>query len=784
MGRVKGSRTCWCSTGSRGSRLRVSGTSPNGLRKSGNLHPDQGYNRLKECGALPDGGVPWFVVQPGFTVSRRAVRNRKSPLMKIFSRLVLLPSIPALLAVTALAQNTTPPKTAAPAAKGTAPSGNAADAANADTSNAYFHFMLAHEYEEMATTFGRSEYATRAIEEYKMALNADPASKYLNSHLAELYFRTGRIKEAVVAAQDRIKQDPNDLDAHRLLADVYLRSLGDNQQQEVSGQMLKLAIGEFQTIVKLEPNNPEDHLMLARLYAADHESPQAEAELAAARKIDPGSEETALIASQFYADIGDTKHAIGVLQALPEDDQTSRTEGQLGKTYDQLKDTKDAIAAYKKALDLEPDDLDTERKLAADLAADNQTDAALQAWKDIAAGDPSDAEAELQIAEIDEHNGKFDDALAAVKKAHELASDSLDVQFHEGMIDDALGRLDDAAKVYEQLVTATEHPSGQYSDEEKGNYATVLVHLAEVYREQSRTDQAIAVYEKMVTLGGDLAAQAYDQEVETWREAHDYDKAVAVAKLAVEKLPKNNDSKLTLARQLADTGHVDDGIAMVKVVLTSDPKNLAAYYQLAQIYTDLRKWKDASDTLDAAEKQATKKDDQTMVTFERAMMADRAKRYDEAETDFRKVLADDPNNALTLNNFGFMLADRGVKLDEALAMIRKAVQLEPTNYAYLDSLGWTYYRMGQYAQAEDNLTRAISRGANDPTVHDHLGDVYEKTGRLKLAAAQWELSLNEYAHTVDADMEAGDVGKVQKKLDSARVRLARESGSPTTGKPE
>jgi Tfp pilus assembly protein PilF len=93
--------------------------------------------------------------------------------------------------------------------------------------------------------------------------------------------------------------------------------------------------------------------------------------------------------------------------------------------------------------------------------------------------------------------------------------------------------------------------------------------------------------------------------------------------------------------------------------------------------------------------------------------------------------------------------------------------------------------MGQFTQAEDNLQRAISRGANDPTVHDHLGDVYEKTGRLKQAAAQWELSLNEYAHTAEADMDAGDVGKVQKKLDSARVRLARESGSPQTGgKPE
>jgi tetratricopeptide (TPR) repeat protein len=712
--------------------------------------------------------------------------------MKNFSRFVLLPCIPALCAFTLTAQSQKPQAPASkpaspPAASTTAKNADAPASASAgtpDTASAYYHYMMAHQYEEMATTFGRTEYATRAIEEYKMALNADPSSKYLNSHLAELYFRTGRIREAIVAAQDRIKQDPNDLEAHRLLADVYLRSLGDNQQQDTSAQMLKLAIGEFQKIVQLEPNNPEDHLMLARLFAADHQSPQAEEQLAAARKIDPGSEETALIASQFYTDMGDTKRAIDVLKSLPDDDQTSRTESQLGKTYDSQRDTKNAIGAYRKALDLEPDDLDVERKLAVDLQADNQNAAALQAWKDIAAGDPSDAESQLQIAEIYERDGKFDDALVAVKKAHDLAPDSLDIQFHQGMIQDALGHLEDAAKSYEQLVTATEHPSGQYSDEEKGNYATVLVHLAQIYREENRPDLAVAAYEKMVVLGGDLQVQAYDQQVETWREAHEYDKAVAVAKAAVQKVPKSNDLKLTLARQLADTGHAEEGLAMAKSLLQSNAKDMEVYYQIAQIYIDLRQWKEASDTLDAAEKIATKKDDQIMILFDRAMMADRAKRYDEAESDFRKVLASQPNNALTLNNFGFMLADRGIKLDEALAMIRKAVQLEPTNYAYLDSLGWTYFRLGQYNQAEDSLQRAIARGASDPTVHDHLGDVYEKTGRLKLAAAQWELSLNEYAHTVQADMDAGDVGKVQKKLDSARVRLARESGSPAAGKPE
>lgn len=680
----------------------------------------------------------------------------------------------AVLALPSGAQTQQPSSSPAQSASESAP----------DMGNAYYHFMLAQQYEEMAQTYGNGDYANRAIDEYKMALNDDPTSAYLNSHLADLYLATGHIREAIEAAQDEIKKNPNDLEAHRLLAEVYLRSLGNNEQSDIAGQMMKLAIGEYEKIVQLAPKSLDDHLMLARLYAADHENAKAEQQLAAAEQINPGSEETALIANRFYTDTGDTQKAIDVLKSLPPHDQTARTEYQLGMTYDQLKDPKDAVVAFRQALNLEPDNLDVEKALAQDLVATGQTQDALKAWQDVAAGDPTDADAWGQIAQIDQAANQFAPALAAIRKARDLDSGNLEYQFQEATIDDALGHLDDAAKVYSQLVAATEHASGVYSDREKGNYALVLDRLAQVYREQGRPDQAIAAYQKKASLGGDYEEAAFDQEVETWREAHQYDKAVSTAQEAVQKQPKSLDAKLTLARQLADTGHADQGIAMAKDLLAANPKELEVYYQLAQIYSDLRKWKDAGDVLDAAAKQAEKKDDQMMVDFERAMMEDRARHYDAAEADFQKVLAMDPDNALTLNNYGFMLADRGVDLDQALSMIQKAVKLEPTNYAYLDSLGWTYYRLGQYAQAQDNLERAISRDGNDPTVHEHLGDVYEKTGRLKDAAAQWELSLNEFAHTVQADMDPGEEARVQKKLDSARVRLAKESTVPPSTKPE
>jgi hypothetical protein len=62
-------------------------------------------------------------------------------------------------------------------------------------------------------------------------------------------------------------------------------------------------------------------------------------------------------------------------------------------------------------------------------------------------------------------------------------------------------------------------------------------------------------------------------------------------------------------------------------------------------------------------------------------------------------------------------------------------------------------------------------------VHDHLGEVYEKTGNLKMAVAQWERSMTEYASSLPADADPVDVSKVQHKLENARVKLAK-AGTP------
>jgi predicted Zn-dependent protease len=96
-----------------------------------------------------------------------------------------------------------------------------------DKAAAYYHYSMAHIYEELVAVYGRSDLATKAIDEYRQAIDADPNSEYLTSGLAELYAKTGRIRDAVLEAQDILKRDPNNLEAHKLLGRIYLRSMGD-----------------------------------------------------------------------------------------------------------------------------------------------------------------------------------------------------------------------------------------------------------------------------------------------------------------------------------------------------------------------------------------------------------------------------------------------------------------------------------------------------------------------------------------------------------------------------
>jgi tetratricopeptide (TPR) repeat protein len=715
--------------------------------------------------------------------------------IKRLSPTLWLPLAASLVAATSLSAQTqnTPAKPAqsAPASPSSAssdPKPGPASAAEPDRGQSYYHSALAHIYEEEAISSGRPEYMRHAVEEYKTALSADPNSAELNDELADLYFRTGQVREAESTARGLLKTSPNDIDAHRLLGRLYLRQLSETQNAVSSssptGNTLDQAIAEFQKIVSLDPKSVEDRMVLGQLYTVKHQNEKAEEQFKAAQDIDPDSEEVVLNLSRLYAENGDLAHAAKVIEAVPVSERTPKMEFTLGAVYDQSKRTKDAIEAYKRAADLDPEDAHNLGALAQALLNDNQLDEALKEYRQLADADPEDASTLVHISEILRRQGKYDEALATVKKAVKKDPDSPEAGYNEGLLLDVLGRYDEAAQVYEHMVELTSHANGAYTADEKNNRAIFLERLGSVYHEQNKVNEAIAAYQKMIELGGDSAQRGYQNQVDVYRDAKMFDKAIEVSRKAVEADPKNRDLKLMLAGELVDQGKEDEGIAMARGMINNSADDREVWITLGLIYTRIHKWKDAEDALNKATPLTTKKEDTVYLLFLKGSLAERQKHFEPAEQYFHEALDVDPNNAAVLNYLGYMLADKGTRLPEALKMIRKAVELEPMNGAYLDSLGWTYFKLGQYELAEENLRQAVERDQSDPTVHDHLGDLYEKTGRIRLAAAQWELSLSEYSKSAPPDVEPVEVAKVQKKLETARVRLAKQENSTGQTKPE
>ena len=641
-------------------------------------------------------------------------------------------------------------------------------------SAAYYHYGLAHIYEDLATTQGRSDYATQAVEQYKLALDADPNSTFLQDGLADLYFKLGRIREAVEVAQEQTKKNPDDIEAHRLLARIYYRSLGD-QQGAAQSQMVGLATAEYETLVRLEPNVAENHLLLGQLYEVNHDSAKAEAQFKAAQGLDNGSEESLLNLARLYSEQGDTARVISTLTALPVADRSVRIELAIGASYDQLHKPKEAAAAYQRALDIESDNLDAERGLANALLSSDRLGDALKVYAAIVAAEPQDAQSYIKISEIQRRQGHYDLALTTLKKAKTIVPDSEELIFNEALLYDALGRYSDAEQTLKGVLASTAKADGTYTDGERNNRAIFLDRLALLYREENKTQDAVDTYKQMAALGGDLKARGVGGEVDAYRDAHEWDKAAAVAADAAKDAPTDRDAQILYAGQLADTGKPDEGIALLQKQLSGKSEDRATYLTLAQAYIRLRRWSDASAALDKAEVFSQKPDDKIYLYFLRGTIADKEGKKDEAETWLRKVLDIDPNNAQTLNYLAYTFAERGVKLPEALTMVKKAVDLDPQNYAYLDTEGWVYFKQGEYAMAEDLLQKAANRNATDPTVHDHLGQAMEKEGKLKLAVAQWERALVEYSRSLPADIEPDDVSKLHKRLDTARVKLAKNA---------
>jgi tetratricopeptide (TPR) repeat protein len=194
------------------------------------------------------------------------------------------------------------------------------------------------------------------------------------------------------------------------------------------------------------------------------------------------------------------------------------------------------------------------------------------------------------------------------------------------------------------------------------------------------------------------------------------------ARQAMEQLRESHPQEakgiyLAEAGVLMETGHVNLALSLLGEALAAYPGDLDLLYSLA-------------------------------------LALEKVGRIQEAERNLRAILAKAPQNAQALNALGYTLVNRTDRFQEGIALLQKAIALDPDNPAILDSLGWAYYRLKDYQQAEAYIQRSYE-AMSDPEVAMHYGEVLWALGKQEQALAIWRDAMEKFPgdETLRAVME-------------------------------
>src|SRR5262249_35377942 len=306
----------------------------------------------------------------------------------------------------------------------------------------------------------KAEYATQAIEYYKKAYALDPKSSVIGERLAEMYWEAQRMHDAISEAQQILKRDPNDVQTRRLLARIYLRSLGDlNSSGAGQSEVSARAIEQYKEIYRLDPSDSESALWLARLYRLRNDHDKAEEVLRGILKTDPDNEAATEQLTQLLLDEGKSADAVSLLEAMTSKSPSPVLLDLLGDAYTQTRDLSKAEDAYRKASELDPSELSHLRGLGQTLMAEEKYSDALVVYQKLVDVMPDEGDNYLRIAQIYIELHQLDKAEESLLKARQYEPGSLEVMYNEAKLYQAQGRYDDAIRVLSDAVSGVKGQS-------------------------------------------------------------------------------------------------------------------------------------------------------------------------------------------------------------------------------------------------------------------------------------------------------------------------------------
>jgi tetratricopeptide (TPR) repeat protein len=616
--------------------------------------------------------------------------------------------------------------------------------APAAQSEAYYEFIRGRFLEGE----GDGEGAVAAL---RRAAARDAGSAEIRAELAGLLARAGREDEARVAADEALKRDPDNSEAHWVLGTLYASRLQRTEPDQTAAAASDIASAIIH-LEKARPNRRYDLgllLTLGRLQLAKGDPQAAIEPLNTLWQQEPGVADAGLLLAQAYEGVGKPVEAVTVLrEVVGYEPRFLRAWTALAGLLESQGDSAGAAEAYRQAAAQSPRASDLRLREASSWLAADQPARARDVLRELVKQSPTDGNVLYLLSEAERRSSDLPEAEAAARRLIALEPTGLRGAY-------SLALAFEQRRAYREVID-TLLPAIDKQPAGNRQVLAPLVHVAFAYQELGEVAAAITTFERARALNpSDASLGMY--VAQALLAAKEYGKAAT----ELAALRRGAPDDLRLARLEAQAwraqGQVDRAVGILKPFTEGPGATASAFTAMATVFSDAKRYDEAVRVIADAEAKFT---DDPDLPFQRGAVYEVQKKYAEAEAAFRVALARDPLHAPTLNYFGYMLVERGQRLDEAVQMIERALLADPHNGSYLDSLGWALFRKGDAARALTHLAKAAAQLPTNSIVQDHHGDVLLALGDRPGAVAAWKKALA-------GDREQIDVAGVQKKIDDA-----------------
>ncbi|MBI5241121.1 MAG: tetratricopeptide repeat protein [Elusimicrobia bacterium] len=437
---------------------------------------------------------------------------------------------------------------------------------------------------------------------------------------------------------------------------------------------------------------------------------------------DPGSAYLCRRAAELAIEAGDLDQAQGLAwKLLAISSASAQSHYLMGRVLWAREDLSGAQASFERALKLAPRSGEALLALGGLLAPTAPAQARKLLERYIAENPDEAAEAHYQLAKLEFDAGRLAESVKQLKAGLLLEPDSLPLRYALAQAYELQASTDAALAQYEEILQI-----------EPGN-VSVIDHIGELLAGRGDLEGARSRF---------LAAhrlQSGDHYASRWLAADaekegDFGRAADWLKTS-SALDEDPHLALRLSYYLSQAGRLPEAVANLETARARWPGDDQVAYFLALGYDDVRAGAKAVPLLRGV---LELKPGWREARQQLAVILEKLGRMEESEREFRRLLADKPDDAQSLNYLGYSLADRGLKLGEAERLIREAVRLAPANPAYIDSLGWVLHKQGRSTEAVAELESAAARAPEDATVWEHLGDVRAAASRPDGAWLAWK----------------------------------------------